>query len=150
MADIADELITYLKTVSAITSLVGSGTNARIYNQDGIPQGALNPTAAGNTRSALSIVKQSDVNSGHLGGRSAMNKATFVITSYAVTPSARNTLAGAVWDAMAPTATTVMGSTPVTEIYTESAGTDIDFGLDGTDQRLYASQATYAIWYYSS
>jgi len=38
----------------------------------------------------------------------------------------------------------------VAEVYTESAGTDIDFGLDGTDQRLYASQATYAIWYYSS
>lgn len=150
MADISDELITYLKTVSAVTTLVGSGTSARIYNQDGVPQGALNPTAAGNTRSALSIVKQGDTNVGHMGGRSTLNKATFAITTYAVTPTARNTLVNAVWTAMAPSAATTMGSTAIAEIYTESSGNDGDFAQDGTDQRLYVSQATYSIWYYTS
>jgi hypothetical protein len=150
MADISEELITYLKTVGDITTLVGTGTSARIYNQDGVPQGALNPTAAGNTRGAVSIVKQSDMNSGYFGGRSTLNRATFAITTYAVTPTARNTLAAAVWAAMSPTATSTMGSTAVTEIYTESSGSDGDFAQDGTDQRLYVSQATYSIWYYSA
>jgi hypothetical protein len=31
MADIAEELKTYLKSISAVTDLVGSGTAARIY-----------------------------------------------------------------------------------------------------------------------
>lgn len=34
MADIAEELKTYLKTKTAITSLIGSGTAARIYTHE--------------------------------------------------------------------------------------------------------------------
>lgn len=34
MADIADELITYLKTIKDVTDLVGSGVHARIYRYE--------------------------------------------------------------------------------------------------------------------
>lgn len=151
MADISDELITYLKTVAGVTAIVGTTTSARIYNQDGPPQGVLNPTQAGNTRGAVCIVKQQDENTGYTGGRSVLNKATFAITSYAVTPTDRNTLANAIWAGLAPEVTQTMGSTAIAEIVTINKGSDGDYpASDANDQRLYVSQAAYSIWYYTA
>jgi hypothetical protein len=150
VADISDELITYLKTVSGVTAIIGTSTAARIYNQDGPPQGVLNPTQAGNTRGAVCIVKQEDMNTGYMGGRSALNKATFAITSYAVTPTDRNTLNNAVWAGLAPEIVQTMGSTAISEIVTINKGSDgDDYTAPGSDQRLYVAQAAYSIWYYT-
>ena len=151
MADISEELITYLKTVSGVTALVGTGTSARIYDEDGLPAGVLNPTQAGPTRGAISFVKQSDNNSGHLGGRSTLNSASFAMTCYAVTPSARNALASALWDALAPEATQTMGSTAIAEIHCQNKSTTTDLpASDASDQRIYLALASYTIWYYSA
>lgn len=150
MADISDELISYLKTVTAVTDIVGTSNAARIYNQDGPPESALGATAGGVSRSALCIVKTEDHNIGHMGGRSSLNKATFAVTSYAATPSARNTLNNAIWSALAPSATSSMGSTAIAEIYTINKGVDQDYySQTGSDQRIYAAQAAYSIWYYT-
>lgn len=150
MADISDELITYLKTVTAVTDIVGTSSAARIYNQDGPPESALGATAGGVSRGAVCIVKTEDHNIGHIGGRSSLNKATFAITSYAATPSARNTLSRAVWTALAPSATEQMGATDIAEIVTINGGVDQDYySQTGSDQRIYAAQAAYSIWYYT-
>jgi hypothetical protein len=150
MADISEELITYLKTVSAVTNIVGMSTAARIWNQDGPPQGILYTTGAGPSRGAVCVVKTEDGSVDYMGGRSALCKASFTITSYAASPANRNTLGSAVWDALAPSAATQMGSTYVAEIVTVNKGIDGDYpATDASDQRIYVSQSAYSIWNYS-
>lgn len=72
--DVGRQLITYLKTLSAVTSLIGSGTSARIYQHDA-KEGVQLPYVVVSVTSGLSAV--------HLATASgiAMNRVT--ITCYA-------------------------------------------------------------------
>lgn len=147
MADISEEFITYLKTKSAVTDLIGSGTSARIWNQDGPPQSQARPSVC--------VVKTRHDNSGHLGGRSAFDSAEFVVTSYADSPASRNALCSAIYNATSvaelAAANDTMGSTPVSEVYCVTRQIDEDFlPTDGSDKRLYAARSTYTIWFYTS
>lgn len=150
MAEICESVITYLKTIAGVTALVGSGTSARIYNQESPPQHAPRSDAANlQLRPALCITKSGDENIVHLGGRSALNVADIQISSYAATPSARNSLCSAVYAALTPSATETMGSVPIAEITCVQRQTDADaLPSDGSDQRVYMASSAYRVWYY--
>ena len=144
MAQIIEEFVTYLKTVSGITSLVGSGSSARIWQQDGPREST--------TTSCLCVVLQGDQSIDHLGGESALSKADIAVQCYAATPTDRNALAAAV-DAAMPHdgSVTAMGSLAVSEIVTVANRSDGDYvGPSGSDSRLYFSNFGYRIWYYTA
>jgi hypothetical protein len=150
MAEICEDIITYLKTVGAVTTLTGSSTSARIYNQDSPPQHAPRSDAANQQiRQALCVTKANDDNVGYMGGRSGLNVADVTITSFAASPAARNALCSAVWDALSPSATGQMGSTYIAEIVCLNRQSDQDaLAFDGSDQRIYVATSAYRVWYY--
>jgi hypothetical protein len=144
MADIAEQFIVYLKTVSGITTLVGSGTSARILQQDGMKESG--------TRPAICINLQGDESIDHLGGESTLRKADIAVSGFADSPGDRNTLAAAV-EAALPLSISgnAMGSLSVTECDKVQPRSDGDqVATDASDQRIYFSQYVYRIWYYSS
>lgn len=144
MAQIIEEFVTYLKTVSGITSLVDSGASARIWQRDGPREST--------TQSCLCVVLQGDQSIDHLGGESTLSKADIAVQCYAATPTDRNTLAAAVDAAMPHNGTvTAMGSLYVSEIVTVAPRSDGDYvGPPGSDARLYFSNFVYRIWYYTA
>lgn len=144
MAQIIEEFVTYLKTVSGITSLVGSGSSARIWQQDGPREST--------TQSCLCVVLQGDQSIDHLGGESTLSRADIAVQCYAATPTDRNALAAAV-DAAMPhdSSVSAMGSLAVTEIVGMASRSDGDYvGPAGSDARLYFSNFVYRIWYYTA
>lgn len=144
MTHIAEELITYLKTVSGITSLVGSGSAARILQQDGMKESG--------TRPAICINQTADDSVDYIGGESVLRKAEFSVTGFADTPGDRNNLAAAI-DAALPLTISgnAMGSLAVTECSKLASRADGDLlASDASDQRIYFSQFVYRIWYYSA
>jgi len=149
MADIAAELITYLKTQSGVTSLVGSGSSARIYNQDSPPQHVARTDSANTSlASTLCVTVQAIENMGHMGGRSSLNVADVMITSFAATPTARSALASAVYSALPPSLSS-MGSVDVAEVFTQSRQVDSDaLPYEGSDFRVYVATSAYRIWFY--
>ena len=149
MADIASELITYLKTQSGVTSLTGDGSSARIYNQDSPPQHVARTDSANTSlASSLCVTVQAIENAGHMGGRSSLNVADVAIVSYAATPSARNALATAVYTALPPSLSS-MGSVDVAEVFTQSRQVDADaLPYEGSDYRIYIATSLYRIWFY--
>lgn len=153
MADISDNLITYLRTISGVTGIVGTSTAARIYNQDGVPQGLLNTTGAGLDRGAICLVKQTDENIYSLAGDSALNVGSFAFTCFATTPTLRNALAQALYDALTASdaPATAIGTGYITDAVCTNRASDADYpASDGTDQRLYASQSAWRLWYCTS
>jgi hypothetical protein len=139
MASIAAELITYLKTKSGITSLVGTSTNARIYH-DKPKQGVAFPQ--------LVVARISGAPTRPLSGASQISTATIEIESIAETRAGADALADAVFIEMGPDDKT-MGSTSVTEIVTEvHADTGDYLPQDASDKSLYWSRSRYTLWYY--
>lgn len=149
MADIASELITYLKTQGGVTSLTGAGSSARIYNQDSPPQHVARTDSANNSISpSLCVTVQAIENAGHMGGRSSLNVADVLVTSYASTPALRNSLASAVYAALPPSLSS-MGSVDVAEVFTQSRQVDADaLPYEGSDFRVYVATSIYRIWFY--
>lgn len=87
MADIAADLITYLKTISAVTTLVGAGTSARIYSHAS-KQGVALPYIVFEVYEGTS--------SEHLGGISGLASNRIEIWTYESTSAKAYTLAEAV------------------------------------------------------
>jgi len=144
VAQIIEEFVTYLKTIGGITSLVGSGSSARIWQQDGPREST--------TQSCICVVLQSDNSIDHLGGSSTLSWCDISIQCYAATPTDRNMLAAAV-DAALPhdNSVTAIGSLAVTEIVGMASRSDGDYaGPIGSDARLYYSNFVYRIWYYTA
>lgn len=107
MADIASELITYLKTKSAVTDLVGTSTAARIYYGDA-KQGVALPYI---------VIRVFDGTSHeHLGGITGMAMNRVEVNCYAATSSAASALAEAVRLAPLQKFRGTMGSTYVHEV----------------------------------
>jgi hypothetical protein len=144
VAHIAEELIVYLKTIAGITAVVGSGTAARILQQDGMKESS--------TRPAICINQTSDDSVNYLGGETSLSQAEFAITGFADTPAARNTLAAAINAALPITISgNAMGSLSVTEVAKLQPRSDGDvLASDASDQRIYFSQFAYRIWYYTA
>lgn len=75
MADISTALITYLKTISNITDLVGSGTSARIYHER-IKQGVSEPF--------IRIELLGGISDQYLGGISGIATAEIQVDAFAL------------------------------------------------------------------
>lgn len=144
MAQIIEQFVAYLKATSGINSLVGSGSSARIWQQDGPREST--------TQASLCVILQSDESIDHLGGSSTLSRADIAVQCYAFSPTDRNALAAAV-DAAMPHdgSVTAMGSLSVTEIIGVANRSDGDYvGSAGSDARLYFSNFVYRIWYYTA
>lgn len=138
MAEITAELITWMKTRSAITSLVGASTGARIYPE----------RPKQNAQLPYLVISQ---NGGravpHLAGRSKLKETAFEIFAVGDTRAQADALSTAVDDEMTPDNKT-MGTTFVTEIVQEmhrDAGDDLP--IDGSDRTRYWARSSYRLFY---
>lgn len=138
MADFCDEFITWVKTVSAITSLIGSGTACRCY-PDALKQGCTLP--------ALVFMEAGGDSIQHLTDMAGLCRTVIHTYAYGATRAAANGLDEAVRVALSAE-TMTMGSTFVTETFCSShrdTGTD---GVDpGTDAYLYWTHRVYDVWH---
>jgi hypothetical protein len=133
------DLLTYLKTQSSVTSIVGSSTLARIY-PDAVKQGA-----------SLPCVVYRKIGGGPttgICGRLGISKDMFEVISIAATRAAADALDAAIY-AVLQGGNKTMGSTAVTEVYVGES--DRSCGVDGTqegsDQYDYWARTIYSIWY---
>lgn len=143
--DITAALMTYLKTVGGITTLIGTGTAARIFPDD-LKQGTLLP--------ACTLARTSGGHIGHLKGRSGLNHATFQIVSYGSTRAAADQLDNAVFDAIGDSGSTnyTMGSVKVTDLVAVENSRDSgdDLPVDGSDARRYWARTSYRLFYFDA
>lgn len=140
MADIGEQLIVYLKTQSGVTTLCGTGSSARILQQDGMRESGTMP--------AVCVTVTNDDAVGYLGGDSALRRADVSLVGFGESVSARNSLAAALDAAMAAVTTSV-GTIPVGEVSTLAGRSDGDIlAQDGSDQRIYMTTFAYRIWHY--
>lgn len=140
---IGSDLVTYLRTKAAITTLVGSSTGARILQQDGMKESG--------TRPAMCVVLGSDESVGYTGGDSGLWRADFTLQAFADSPTSRDSLCTAIVGALpADSSVTTMGTTAVTEISRLAGRSDGDIpATDGSDARIYFATFQYRIWYLS-
>ena len=138
MAMYAD-LLTYLKTQSSVTAIVGSGTAARIY-PDAIKEGVSRPLVYYEKTSGGPITG--------ICGRLGISREVFEVTSVASTRAAADALDAAIY-AVLQGGNKTMGSTAVTEVYVgdsdRRAGADAP--IEGSDAYEYYAKTTYTIWY---
>jgi len=136
MADFSDEFKTYLKTISAITDDVGSGTAARIY-PDRLREGATMP--------AIVYVEAGGGESFEfLGGISGLAETVMHVYTYGSTRTQANDLAEVVRLAPLQGFGGTMGATAVTSV---SASSHRDTGFDPprhkTDKPKYWTRRIY-------
>lgn len=138
MADFADEFITWVKTQSTVTSLIGSGTACRCY-PDQLKQNVSLPAlvfyeAGGDTEQTLT-------------GAAGMCRTVFHTYCYGATRTAANNLDEQL-RLVLEGKTMTMGSTFVTEVYCSAYR---DTGTDGTDDASdiyrYWTHRVYDIWH---
>jgi hypothetical protein len=137
MSDIGADLITYLKTVSTVTDLVGSGTAAKIYEED--PKQAV----------ALPYVVFEvfeGISQQHLTGISGLARNRIQIDAYAATRTAANALAEALRLALAGFRGN-FDSTLVRETGRTSYRRGRDKPTDGGNQRRYWVSRDYIFTY---
>ncbi len=136
---ISADLLAYLKTVSAVTSLVGAGDKCRIFPDVG-KEGAALPCVTYKKRSGG---EQSGISGGH-----GLHSALFEVTSWAASRSAADALDDAIYDNLEGGNRT-MGSTVVTQALVRPDGRDsgADPAIDGGDNPEYWARTTYEIWY---
>jgi len=141
--DITAALLAYLKTVSAITSLIGSGTAARVYPDD-LKQGCDMP--------AVTLTRVGGSPAMYLGGRSGLNDATFVVTSYGANRAAADALDNAIFDALGSSGNQTMGSVKVTDTAATDGSRDggVDLPQDGSDARRYWARTSYRLFYFDA
>ncbi len=138
MADFADELKTWMKTQASITSLVGSGVNARIY-PDMPRQGAALPF--------ITYVEVGGSSNEHHGGISGIAEAVFHIYAFGATRTAANDLAEAIRLAM-QTFRGTMGSTAVSWVSASvHRDADVDKARDKNDKHRYWCRRIYSIFH---
>lgn len=142
--DITAALITYLKTQSAITALVGSSTGARIYPDD-LKQLNSNATCATVSRNAGESVA-------YMGGRSGLNWATMQVVGWAATRAEADALDNAICDAIGHAANVTWGTVKTTEcmVVGGSRTSGAVLAQDSSDQRYYYAGSVYKVWYYDS
>lgn len=136
---ISADLLTYLKSQSTITAIVGSGTSARIY-PDFIKEGMSRP-----------CIQYRKISGGEITGISGghgLHKATFEITAIAANRASADALDDALYDVLQGGNRT-MGSTVVTEVVVNQDGRDAgaDPAAAGSDQHDYWSRTNYELWY---
>ena len=108
MADFSDEFKTYLKTISTITSLVGSGINARIYS-DVLKEGCLLP--------AIVFYERGGTSYEYLAGIGGLVRTVMHVIAYGVTRVQVNGLAETIrTKALNTNYNGTFGSTAVTTI----------------------------------
>ena len=137
MAEISADLKSWLTTKSAITSLVGSSTGARIFPERPKQNAAL---------PYLIITQSYGRQQNNLGGRVALQECQFEILSVGETRNQADELSTAVHNEMTPSNKT-MGSSFVTEIMTElhrDSGDDLP--QDGSDRARYWSRSVYRLF----
>lgn len=138
MADFGDEFKTYLKTITAITNRVGSGSDARIY-PDRIREGAAMP--------AIAYVEGGGGHSfEHLGGISGLAETVMHVYTYGSSRTEANDLAEVVRLAPLQGFDGTMGSTAVRAV---SASGHRDTGFDtprhASDRPRYWTRRIYNI-----
>lgn len=140
MIDISAELITYLKTKSAVTAIVGSGTSARIYPDQIKEISGVYPCI---------VIKVTgggpDIG---IGGKTGIASAVIETWSFAETSASRNTLDKTIYASIAQGNAT-WGTTYTTECFPGPAGRDsgADYATDGSDQCVYWARTVYTVWY---
>lgn len=140
MADIGEQLIVYLKTQSGVTTHVGTGSAARILQQDGMKESG--------TRPAITITITDEQAVGHLGGDSDLRRTDVAIAGFADTIATRNLLASAI-DAALPPSLAAIGMIPVCEVSQLQGRSDGDIlANDASDQRIYMTTYAYRFWHY--
>lgn len=141
--DITAAFIAYLKTLSAVTSLVGSGSSARIYPED-LKQGADNP--------AMIVTRFSGGHVGYMGGRSGINEATMQVTSFGSTRASADAVDNAAFETLGMLGNATMGSviTSETTAVEGSRESGCDLPLDNSDVRRYWARTSYRVFYYDS
>lgn len=139
MPSIGSELKTYLKTKAAITTLIGSGTSARIYTQ-APKQNATLPYIV------YTVFLGSSEE--HLGGITGMANNRIQLDCYGATEEAAYALAEAVRLAPLQMFRGTMGSTYV-HCVTSSEGSRAGYDRPekGTDSRRYWHSRDYSITY---
>ena len=133
------DLLTYLKSQSTVTTIVGAGTSARIY-PDAIKQGATFP--------CLMYRKIGGGPMTGICGRLGISNDIFEVYAFGATRAAADTLDEAVY-AVLQGGNKTFGSTAVTEVYVgesdRSSGADAP--IEGSDQYDYWARTVYTIWY---
>lgn len=126
MADIVDEFKTYLKTISGVTSLVGSSTSARIYDD----------TPKQNVSLPFLVVVEGGggQSNEYMGGIAGMAEAVLHVYAFGTTRAAANALAEAVRLAPVQGYRGLMGSTQTRCL----AGSHRDSGVDDPRDGSYA------------
>ena len=144
MADIAEQLIVFLKTKSAITSLVGSSTSARILQQEAPKESSALP--------CICVTISGTNHVGYTAGMTDLAAVDITLTGWGSTISERNSLAAAVHGALSPLVKgNSLGSIPLVDISCSAGRSDGDVGaVDGSDIKAYVTQCTWRFWYYIS
>jgi len=128
MADIKEELKTYLKTKAAITSLIGSGTSARIYTHRA-RQGVAKP---------FILIASSGGNSNeHLGGITGMATTAVNVWACDSTSTGADALAEAIRRAPLQSYRGDIGSTKATVSAQSHRDDGYEEGGDGSDSAAY-------------
>lgn len=138
MADICAELITYLKSKSGITALVGSSTGSRIYPDK--PKQAV-------ARPLVVVSQAAGLTHRPLSGTAQIQTSTFDIESHADTRAGADALSTAIHAELTPDNKT-MGSTFVTQVVTELHRDAGDYlPIDGSDKSVYWCRSRYTLWH---
>ena len=136
--DIATDLRTYLKTVSGITDLVGTGTGARVYEED--------PKQAASLPYVVFEVFEGSTES-HLGGIAGVARNRIQIDAYATTAAGAFALAEQIKFAVAA----YRGLMGTTFVHDESGNGSYERGHDrpttGGNQRRYWISRDYILTY---
>lgn len=143
MADISDEIKTYLKTVSAVTTLVGAGTASRIF-RDTLRQGATLPAIvlveAGGGEVARSLTS--------LSGAQQINLHVYC---YGATRSSANAVDAAVFSAFCGSTGLngrgTMGTTGVLDIDPIGRFYEQDNSQDKQESPQYITRRVYLMWH---
>ena len=121
MADIVDELKTYLKTKVGVTNLVGAGVNARIF-RDKPRQGTAKPF--------IIIAKTTGDSNEHLNGITGLASAAVHVWACDSTPSGASTLDEAIRLAPVQCYRGTMGTTRVGSVTCDDSNSGLEKSND--------------------
>ena len=140
MADFADEFKTHLKTISDVTTLVGTGTSARIY-PDMLRQGCTLP--------AIIYYETGGESWEYLGGIGGLRHTVMHVVAYGATRAAANELADTIrTKALNANFKGDMGTTHVSGINaSEARSTGVDRSDDKSDTKRYWCDRIYDLYH---
>jgi len=142
MADIIDEFKTYLKTIGAITTLIGTSANARIY--DDIPK----------QKVPLPFLVVAEGGGGsseeYMGGIAGMAEAVLHVYAYGATRTAANALAEAVRLAPVQGYRGAMGSTQTRCLASSHRDSGVDESRDGSYAPRFWCRRIFRVFHYEA